>query len=47
VLLRTDKDSRLLQPELQLMRDAGVAFTELNAEGVRKIETAVNPDAVF
>jgi D-amino-acid dehydrogenase len=47
VLLRNEKDSRLVQPGLQVMRDAGVAFTEMNAEGVRKIEPAINPDTEF
>ena len=47
VLLRSEKDSRLLQPGLQLLRDAGVAFHEINADAVRKIEPAINPDTEF
>lgn len=47
VLLRSEKDSRLVQPGLQILRDAGVAFSEINAEGVRKIEPAINPDTEF
>ncbi len=47
VLLRSEKDSALMQPGLQVLRDAGVAFTELNAQGVRKIEPAINPDTEF
>ena len=47
VLLRSEKDSRLIQPGLQVLRDAGVAFTEINAEAVRKLEPAINPDTEF
>jgi D-amino-acid dehydrogenase len=47
VLLRTEKDSRMVQPGLQVLRDAGVAFNELDAEGVRKLEPAINPDTEF
>ena len=47
VLLRSEKDSRLVQPGLQVLRDAGVPFSEINAEGVRKIEPAINPDTEF
>ena len=47
VLLRNEKDSRLMQPGLQLLRDAGVAFSEMNADDVRKIEPAINPDTDF
>ena len=47
VLLRSEKDSRLVQPGLQVLRDAGVIFSEINAEAVRKIEPAINPDTEF
>ena len=47
VLLRSEKDSRLMQPGLQVLREAGVAFSEINAEAVRKIEPAINPDTEF
>ena len=47
VLLRSEKDSRMVQPGLQMLRDAGVAFSEINAEAVRKIEPAINPDTEF
>ena len=47
VLLRSEKVSRLVQPGLQVLRDAGVAFSEINAEAVRKIEPAINPDTEF
>ncbi len=44
VLLRTEKDSKRLQPELKLLREAGVAFQELDPSQARKMETALNPD---
>jgi D-amino-acid dehydrogenase len=47
VLLRSEKDSRLVQPGLQVLRDAGVAFKQINAEEVRRLEPALNPDANF
>lgn len=47
VLLRSEKDSRMVQPGLQVLRDAGVVFSEINAEAVRKIEPAINPDTEF
>ena len=47
ILLRSEKDSRLVQPGLQVLRDAGVAFAEINADGVRKIEPAINPSTEF
>jgi D-amino-acid dehydrogenase len=47
VLLRSEKDSRLVQPGLQVLRASGVAFREINAGEVRKIEPAINPDTDF
>ena len=47
VLLRSEKDWRLIQPSLQVLRDAGVTFHELSPEQVRLIEPALNPDAKF
>ena len=47
VLLRTEKDNRLVQPGLQVLREAGVTFREINAEGARKLEPALNPDTEF
>ena len=44
VLLRSEKDAQLARPGLQFLRDAGVAFRELNADEVRRIEPALNPD---
>jgi len=47
VLLRSEQDYRLIQPSLQVLRAADVAFSELNADEVRIIEPALNPDAQF
>lgn len=47
VLLRSEKDSKLVQPGLQVLRDAGVAFKELGPADARKIESALNPDTAF
>ena len=47
VLLRSEKDSRMAQPGLQLLRDTGVAFREINADEVRNIEPAINSDTAF
>ena len=44
VVLRSEQDARLAQPGLQLLRDAGVAFSELNPQDARKVEPALNPD---
>ena len=42
VLLRTDKDHQLVQPGLQVLRDAGVPFGEITASQARSIEPALN-----
>ena len=47
VLLRGEKESRMVQPGLAVLREAGVVFSELDADGVRKIEKAINPDTPF
>ncbi len=47
VLLRSEKDSRMVQPGLAVLRDAGVLFSEIDAQAVRKIEPAINPDTEF
>jgi len=47
VLLRSDKDSRLVQPGLQVLRDAGVPFREIDAAQARVLEPALNPDTQF
>ena len=47
VLLRTDKDHQLVQPGLQVLRDAGIPFGEITASQARSIEPALNPDTSF
>lgn len=47
VMLRSEKDRKLVQPSLQVLRDAGVTFHEVDAEQARKIEPALNPDTQF
>jgi len=47
VLLRSEKDRRLVQPGLQVLRDAGVAFREIDADQARLVEPALNPDTPF
>ena len=47
VLLRAEKDSRLIEPGLQVLRDAGVAFRQIDADEARQIEPALNPDTAL
>jgi len=47
VLLRAEKDSLLVQPGLQVLRDAGVAFRQINADEARQIEPALNPETAL
>ena len=47
VLLRSEKDSLLVQPGLAVLREAGVIFSELDAEAIRLIEPAINPDMQY
>ncbi|MES2510623.1 MAG: D-amino acid dehydrogenase [Pseudomonadota bacterium] len=47
VLLRSEKDSKLVQPGLQVLRDAGVVFKQMSASEVRAMEPAINPDTQF
>jgi D-amino-acid dehydrogenase len=47
LLLRSEKKSREIQPQLQAWRDAGVPFRELTAEQVRVVEPALNTDTPF
>lgn len=47
VLLRSRRDSKLLQPGLQVLRDAGVSFKEISPVDARKLEPALNPDAAY
>ena len=47
VLLRNAKDSALMQPNLQVLRETGVPFKEISADEARLIEPALNPDNDF
>jgi D-amino-acid dehydrogenase len=47
VLLRAEKDCRLMEPGLQVLRDAGVAFRQINADEARLIEPALNPETAL
>ena len=47
LLLRSAKDEKLMQPNLQVLRAAGVPFKQLNADDARLIEPALNPDNSF
>jgi D-amino-acid dehydrogenase len=47
VLLRGERDSKLVQPGLQVLREAGVTFKEMGAEEARTIEPAINSDIDF
>jgi D-amino-acid dehydrogenase len=47
VLLRSKRDSALMQPSLQILRNAAIAFRELSPDEARNIELALNPDTVF
>ena len=47
VLLRSEADSKLIQPGLQVLRDAGVAFSEISSDKARLVEPALNPDTQF
>lgn len=47
VLLRSARDSKLVQPGLQVLREAGVNFKELSPAEARKVETALSPNTSF
>ena len=47
VLLRSERDSRLVQAGLQVLREAGVKFSEIDAAQARSIEPAINADTSF
>jgi len=44
LLLRGEKDRRLAEPALQVLRDGGIPFHELDAAQARQLEPALNPD---
>ncbi len=43
VLLRSESDRKLIQPSLEVLKEAGVAFHELDEKGTRRVEPALNP----
>jgi D-amino-acid dehydrogenase len=47
VLMRSENDLRMVQAGLQVLRDAGVVFVELDSAGARKIEPALSRDTQF
>lgn len=47
VLLRSQSDRDMVNNSLQVLRDAGVAFSELDMAKARAIEPALNPDTAF
>jgi D-amino-acid dehydrogenase len=47
VLLRSEKDQQLVAPGLQVLRDAGVTFQQIDAQATRALEPAINPDTAF
>lgn len=47
VLLRAEKDARMVEPGLQVLREAGVSFRQIGSDEARKIEPALNPDTPF
>ena len=47
VLLRAETDARMVEPGLQVLRDAGVAFRQIGSDEARKLEPALNPDTPF
>lgn len=44
VLLRSAQDAAMVEPGLQVLRDAGVDFERLDAEAVRRVEPALSVD---
>lgn len=47
VLLRSERDRKMVRAGLQVLRDAGVKFSEIDAAQARTIEPALNPDTPF
>ena len=47
VLLCNAKDAKLMQPNLQVLRETGMPFKELTSEEARIVEPALNPDNNF
>ncbi len=47
VLLRTEQERTALQPALQVLRDAGVALREIDADAARVLEPGLSPEAAL
>ncbi len=47
VLLRSDRDRAMAEPSLQVLRNAGVSFQQLDTIQARRAEPALNPDTPF
>ena len=47
VMLRSERERQLVQPGLQLLRDSGVKFREVDAAQARLLEPAINTDTQF
>ncbi len=47
VLLRAEKDARMVEPSLQVLREAGVKFRQIGTDEARRIEPALNPETPF
>ena len=47
VLLRSEKDAKLIQPSLQMMHESGLPFQTISVSEARLIEPALNPDNDF
>lgn len=47
VLLRSESDRKMIEASLQVLRDVGVTFNEVDAAGARKLEPALNPDTTL
>ncbi|MEJ8838380.1 D-amino acid dehydrogenase [Ramlibacter sp. AN1133] len=47
VLLRAERDRKMVQPGLQLLRESGTKFQEIDAARARELEPALNPDTEF
>ena len=47
VLLRSEKDAKLIQPSLQVMHESGLPFQTISVSEARLIEPALNPDNDF
>jgi D-amino-acid dehydrogenase len=47
VLMRSERESKLMQASLDVLREAGLNFKSLNADEARTIEPALNPETTL